>query len=871
MKTLDMETINYTKLVLVLGMLSSLLASPLRGYAQYTFNNTAAGTDDWSNPGNWDANGVPVGSANASVTVFPDLVTALGGDIVVTNDPANLTMNSLTLNGLANTTANVTVAIGTVGNIWTFDGTTPTVNLSGLNDISGTNLTFNVLPNLVLNQDLTIAGNGSATFNLNGNISGSQNMIKTGTSTVFLAGTNTYSGNTTVNGGGLCVNGGFINSPNGTLDVINGTATLQSLGSITVNTLLLTNNDLVSVTNSFFTTYSGTLTTSNTSWVIPANIGPTFRGTVNLDAGTHLFTPLVQNGFYVAGNLNVNSGANVGIAGNYLFKGFVGSPTATGGTMLVDNSSVTGLVSYLQVGGNTASSGASLIITNGGMVQLKSTAVPMFTVGSGNGANNAQIDVFGTNSVGQNSTLDLQGGRCNVGDYGAGGSYNNSVTVGSGGIVKNINLIMQSTNNSVMVTNGGQIVGITGGSLALVIGRSGGTAVGCISNVVTVAGTDGAGNPSLIDAGLQQCVIGYGSSGGSGDNTAYNGLVVANGGVVTNMTILRLGLATANYDCNNNYVLVSGGGKVYLTNSLNIAPVLRQNSNTVTVTGPGSQLDLGGSAAASTVVLAGVYTATNNSITIANGGAMTGVRYISISGANSTLTLDGGTIQFSTNNVFSGIIFSNTTYNPINPLLLVGSGGAILDTPYTGVNTVKLPFTEDPSSTDGGLTKLGSGILVLADANTYTGNTVISNGVLQLNTPTTLDTNTTVYVYTNTAAINLNYTGTNVVKNLYVNGIQQPQGVYGANPPGITGTGYLDVSDGAVTMPPTLHYVISGSPGSQSLDFDWTGSFKLQWQTANTLSAGLTTNWVDYPGGGSSPVSVPVGSSVGSAFFRLSQ
>jgi hypothetical protein len=68
----------------------------------------------------------------------------------------------------------------------------------------------------------------------------------------------------------------------------------------------------------------------------------------------------------------------------------------------------------------------------------------------------------------------------------------------------------------------------------------------------------------------------------------------------------------------------------------------------------------------------------------------------------------------------------------------------------------------------------------------------------------------------------------------------------------------------------TLNYTLSGSPGAQSLDFSWTGSFKLQSQT-NALNVGLSTNWYDYPGGGSSPVSVPIDSSNDSVFFRLSQ
>ena len=55
--------------------------------------------------------------------------------------------------------------------------------------------------------------------------------------------------------------------------------------------------------------------------------------------------------------------------------------------------------------------------------------------------------------------------------------------------------------------------------------------------------------------------------------------------------------------------------------------------------------------------------------------------------------------------------------------------------------------------------------------------------------------------------------------------------------------------DGSISViaPPTLNFTHTGN----SIQFSWTGSFKLQAQT-NSLSVGLGTNWMDYPGGGTS-------------------
>jgi len=78
---------------------------------------------------------------------------------------------------------------------------------------------------------------------------------------------------------------------------------------------------------------------------------------------------------------------------------------------------------------------------------------------------------------------------------------------------------------------------------------------------------------------------------------------------------------------------------------------------------------------------------------------------------------------------------------------------------------------------------------------------------------------------------------------------------------------YVVVQNTTVTQP-VLNFTTTG--GGSSLQFSWTGSYKLQSQT-NTLTTGLSaTGWGDYPGGGASPVTVSVDPSIGSVFFRLS-
>ncbi len=90
-----------------------------------------------------------------------------------------------------------------------------------------------------------------------------------------------------------------------------------------------------------------------------------------------------------------------------------------------------------------------------------------------------------------------------------------------------------------------------------------------------------------------------------------------------------------------------------------------------------------------------------------------------------TFNFNGGTLQAGGDNptFFSGLTAAN-----------VQSGGAIIDVQRFSV-TVAQNLFHDPSlgaTSDGGFTKLGSGVLTLTGTNTYTGGTTVSDGTLQV-------------------------------------------------------------------------------------------------------------------------------------------
>jgi hypothetical protein len=66
---------------------------------------------------------------------------------------------------------------------------------------------------------------------------------------------------------------------------------------------------------------------------------------------------------------------------------------------------------------------------------------------------------------------------------------------------------------------------------------------------------------------------------------------------------------------------------------------------------------------------------------------------------------------------------------------------------------------------------------------------------------------------------------------------------------------------------PTLLCQFTAASGTVQLTWSGTG-FRLQSQT-NGPGSGLTTNWFDYPGGPTSPVTVPVDPQNGAVFYRL--
>lgn len=96
-------------------------------------------------------------------------------------------------------------------------------------------------------------------------------------------------------------------------------------------------------------------------------------------------------------------------------------------------------------------------------------------------------------------------------------------------------------------------------------------------------------------------------------------------------------------------------------------------------------------------------------------------------------------------------------------------------------------------------------------------------------------------------------------------GSKEQTSLDGGSPTGSSGDFGPFLSFRVAVAAPTLNYSYSGG----SLTLSWSGAgYKLIAQT-NSLTTGLTSSWADYPGGGASPVVVPVDTTKGTVFFGL--
>jgi autotransporter-associated beta strand protein len=493
----------------------SVLAISCAHAATYSWSDLVNGTAvsaNWSTGTNWNAAPVSAASTTLNFTMtFGSNSTAETNTL--TNDVANpFLLNVLTLaaaptafNGSSVATVNIAgSALNFVDNV----AVAPVVNLNA-NRSNGQLVTYNVQNDVTLGNNLTFQGNGTATFNFSGIISGSGfGITKSGTSALTLSGANDCSAGTSINAGTLTINSA------GTLG--------QNLNTNNVSLAAGTRLNLSAAGN---TGANQTITLTSTAASL-ATLGIGYNG---IPAAT--IAQADTNGGVIAINAVTGYNQNLStlLTGKNLFLGGIGTSTFTGaaGTVVAGN----GSTYRLGGGGGSISFNTANLFTGANAVQIGSAA----TGGTGTVIMGATQDYTGTTTIsggtlsvsaanrlgGASADLVFDGGTLQV----TGTALTSLTSLGRTNPVvfnatKTVGLDIADVNNTFTV---GQVLNQTTGGFT----KSGaGTAVLDQNNTFTGAVTVGAGTLVL-----------------SGDN-AIAGAVNLNGGTLRLQNINAIDTAT---------------------------------------------------------------------------------------------------------------------------------------------------------------------------------------------------------------------------------------------------------------------------------------------------------------------------------------
>jgi autotransporter-associated beta strand protein len=707
--------------------------------------------------------------------VLPDNAAVSSGATLAFDEASGTT----TINGVISGAGNVS-QIGASGSVLEFDaaqtytGTTTIAANTTLRLGTGGSLSSTSTAGIVDNG--TFEQNNGASQTLLGPISGTGGVtIDTG-STLVVTGTNSFSGTTVINAsstfklGDALHTGTLTGNPNITAD---GLFELANAGAVTYAGVIsgaATGNIQIDSGNSLIlandNTFQGTLTINSNGTVrVGSNVGPATgslsatntsgivdNGTLNffdVTGGTQTIAGVISgNGNLVVGSVAPGSPAvTVVLTANNTFTGTTN--IATGSTLKIGTALLGGQIqgnildggSFDLVNIATGSQTFTGSILGAGSVTLENNAGTFILTGAGSWTGGTSIGTGDTLQIGNGgSTGSIIGGITDNGhltfDTTTALSLTGNIT-GSGDLTQNGSgtLVLQGTNTFAgpLTINSGAVELTNNGSITsdAAIGTSGTLRFNNIGAPVTYGGAiSGSGN--LEQSGGATLIL-------TGDDSAFTGTTTIDGN-----STLQIGDAT--------HAITLGGSitdnGVLDLNNVSPSPFADAISGTGSVT-----VDEG----ANSVELSGTNTYTGGTDLVSGTLEITSQSNIGGVSAGPVSFANNATLQF----------LADGSYTPDTVL---GAGGGTLDTnghavTWSGVIT---------STTGDGLTKAGTGTLILTAAETYSGDTTINGGTLQLGNGTTsgtvagniVDNATLDFDFNNTSAYGGAISGTGVVEQI---------------------------------------------------------------------------------------------------------
>jgi autotransporter-associated beta strand protein len=715
--------------------------------------------------------------ATANSTISAVIGTAVAGSVViggyadVTLSAANLYTGTTFI-----TDANVIYGINNVissGGVTIVDGT---LNLNGNSDTVGAiSLTASTISTgagtLTGNGSFTVATNANYSSIINGNlglganatftigdglvdndavisavISGAFTFAKAGTGVLELAGSNSYSGATTVSAGTLRLGaaGGATNTPLGTTaagTTISGASTAFDLNGYTLGTAeALTLSGAVATgalqnTSSTAVSYSGLITIGANASII-SNYGDiNITNTGNITGNTFALTIGGAGNGTLASNLNTTTGT--------LTKNGLGTWTLSG------SSSYTGLTTI---------------------------SVGTIKLGAAGGATNTPLGTTGTGTtISSGAVLDLNGFTLGTAE---------AITMSGAGIA-NIGAFINSSNSSVSFSGATILAAAArivnhGTGLFILSGNMSGNFARTIVTVGDVTQSAGvwSGTGSLIKEGSGRLILSgqnsttgamtvstgvlqLGANGGAA-NTPFGtnaGGVTVSAGAVVDLNIYTLGGASTYETLNlsgsgikNAGALISTASGISRFGAMTVAAnsrVINSGAGTIifggTITAAnGINLGIGGTGS---TTISGVYGATATSATMTKWDAGT----LTVSAASITTGLvrvNGGTLSYGINDAFAtgaltvaGGTLNLGTFNETNIGTVTLISGSIINSNGTASITSTATVVAESgtisavlgSAVAAGIAKNSAGRFILSGNNTFTSTSIAVNaGYLNL-------------------------------------------------------------------------------------------------------------------------------------------